>query len=317
VLRLFNALKSLKLALALIAYLAITGILVALVQPQGYDKAFYYSSFPPLVADLVVRTGFSDFYGSALFLIPAFLFFANLSACSAERFARELKKGSARRHGPDILHLGLILLLVGAVLGQAAKQSHPAWAGSVRLGVGEAVELPNGRLLSLKKLTSERYPDGRPKDWVSTVELSQGGKALVPAYEIRVNHPLRMGALSVFQASYGAERVLELVGPAGDKRSLAAGEYLVQGEARFLLMSVDLDGGSAVVREEGPGGSRMMSLGVGSRLGDFIVAGARQAELSGLQAAYDPFYPLVIAALVLIALGAFITFARRLGDIKA
>src|SRR5208337_3560392 len=108
-----TALKSVRLALALITYFVMTGILASLV-PQGRDVSFYYSSLPVPLAALIVETGFRDFYGSVLFLVPAFLFFANLSVCSAYRFARELKKGRAGRHGPDILHLGLVLLLLGA-----------------------------------------------------------------------------------------------------------------------------------------------------------------------------------------------------------
>jgi cytochrome c biogenesis protein len=289
---LLKALKSVRLALILIAYLAVTGILASLV-PQG-----------------------SNFYGSLLFLVPAFLFFANLIACSTDRFVRELKKGRARRHGPDILHLGLILLVIGAAFGQSAKQSHPSWQGFARLGVGDAVELPNGRILALVALDKERYPDGRPKDWISTVEVRQVGRILSPSYKIRVNHPLRMGTLSIYQASYGTERVLELIGPSGAKRSLAAGEYIDAADGRLMLMSVDAESGIAIARKEDSSGARTISLTAGSKIGAFTLGGAKVVELSGLQAAYDPAYPIVIAALVIIVLGIFITFARKLGDSK-
>jgi cytochrome c biogenesis protein ResB len=129
--KLFAALRSVKLAIILIAYLAVSGIVVSITD----------------------RT--QNFYGSAYFLAPAFLFFANLATCTAARFARELKRGKARRHGPDILHLGLIVLLLGAVFGQVARQVRPDWQGIVRLGKGEAVELPGGRLLKLIGLERE------------------------------------------------------------------------------------------------------------------------------------------------------------------
>ena len=313
--QLFKALKSVKLALILIAYLVITGILASLL-PQGRESSFYYSTLSVLAADLVVKSGFAHFYGSILFLLPAFLFFANLSACSADRFLRELKKGAARRHGPDILHLGLILLLVGAVLGQAAKQSHPSWEGFARLAVGEAVQLPNGKLLTVLELASERYPDGRPKDWISTVELRQAGKVLLQNYKIRVNHPLRMGAFSIYQSSFGTERVLELLDRSGARRSLAAGEYVEDGATRLTLMSVDLVSGIAIAREETDQGERTISIAPGSKLGSLTVAEAKEVELSGLQASYDPAYPLVLLAFVVIALGAFLTFARKIGELK-
>jgi cytochrome c biogenesis protein ResB len=315
----FKALRSLKLAIVLIAYLATTGILASLL-PQGRDAAYYRSTLPPFAAEIVVRTGFSNFFGSLLFLIPALLFFANLSACASDRLVRELKKDrEKRRHGPDILHLGLILLVLSAVFGQVAKQGHPDWQGFVRLGKGEAVELPGGRLLLLKALRAERYADGRPKDWISSVELRKGGELLLPSYEIRVNHPLRLGSLSIYQSSYGTERALDLRGPSGERRSLAAGESIDMDSGKLMLMSVDVDAGVAIAREESlpgsPGASeaRTIALKKGSKIGIFSVEGTEELELSGLMASYDPAFPAILASLLVAALGICITFARKLG----
>jgi cytochrome c biogenesis protein ResB len=268
-----------------------------------------------------VRTGFSHFYGSLLFLVPALLFFANLSACAAGRLVGEMKKPRARRrHGPDLLHLGLILLVVSAVAGQAAKQGQPDAQGFVRLGAGEAVQLPGGRLLLLKSLRAEAYADGRPRDWVSRVEVWKGGALLAPAYEIRVNHPLRLGSLSIYQSSYGAERALKLRSPSGETRSLVAGESMDDDSGRLMLMSVDLDAGSAIAREEpkagGTGAARTIGLSAGSRIGAFTVEGVEELALSGLMASYDPAFPAVLASLLIAALGICLTFAQKLGGTK-
>jgi cytochrome c biogenesis protein ResB len=320
---LFGALRSLKLAVALIAYLAATGVLSTFL-PQGREAAYYYATLPRFAADAVVKTGFSNFYGSLLFLVPAFAFFANLSACAADRLVRETKKAKAfRRRGPDILHLGLILLILSILFGQVAKLGHPEAQGYVRLGVGEAVGLSGGRLLVLRKLRAERYADGRPKDWVSEVELRQGDKVLLPSYEIRVNHPLRLGGLSVYQSSYGTERALDLKGPSGETRSLAAGESIDTPSGRTVLMSVDVGAGVALAREEpapgaaAPAEARIVSLRSGSMIGPFAVEGMEELALSGLMASYDPAFPAILASLAISALGMCITFARRLGEIKA
>jgi cytochrome c biogenesis protein ResB len=311
-----KALKSMRLALVLIAYIAVTGILASLL-PQGRESSFYYSIMPAPLARLVLFSGFDDFYGSLPFLIPALLFFANLAACSADRFSRELKKGKARRHGPDIIHLGLILLLLGAVFGQVARQTHPSWQGFARLGNGDAARLPDGRLLVIKSLQNLKYPDGRDKDWISTVEVSEAGKTLISSYEIRVNHPLRMGSLSIFQAAFGSERVLELTGPAGSARNLAVGEYIDAADGRLTLTSIDPEGGTAIASEEGAGGSKTISLVAGSEIGSFTVEGVGEAELSGLRVTYNPFYPVILAAFAIVGVGVFITFARKLGELEA
>jgi cytochrome c biogenesis protein ResB len=318
-----KSLRSLKLTFALLCFLLVSGILASLL-PQGNEASYYYSTLPPFLAGLAVKTGFSDFYRSFLFLIPALLFFANLSACAADRLVREFKKERAkRRHGPDILHLGLILLILSAVFSQAAKLSRPDSQGFVRLGKGEAVELPDGRLLAVLDLRADRYADGRPKDWVSRVEVRKDGKILVPSYEIRVNHPLRLGSLSIFQSSYGSERVLVLSGPSGVNRSLAAGESIETESKRIVLMSVDSATGTAVAREEPlvpapkaaeASETRLIRLTKGSMMGPFTIAGTDELALSGLMASYDPAFPAILASLLISALGIFITFARKFGE---
>ena len=127
-----------RLAIGLIAYLAVTCILATLV-PQGLADDEYRAMYPKIVAQLVVQTGFGGFFGSILFIIPAFLFFANLSACTVKRFVRELRKKAGRRHGPDILHVGLMALVIGSIWSFSGHQQ-----GSVTLAPGDGVNLPDG-----------------------------------------------------------------------------------------------------------------------------------------------------------------------------
>ena len=56
-------LRSMRLALILIAYLAATGVLATLV-PQGREPEFYAGAYPKLVADLILSSGFSSFFRS-------------------------------------------------------------------------------------------------------------------------------------------------------------------------------------------------------------------------------------------------------------
>jgi cytochrome c biogenesis protein ResB len=146
------------------------------------------------------------------------------------------------------------------------------------------------------------------------VEVSRSGAVLVPAFQIRVNHPLRLGSLSIYQASFGPERVLELEGPAGERRSLAAGERIDAPGGSIMLMSLDLDSGKALARVEGSSGPRTLSLGPGSKLGAFTVEKAEEVELSGLRASFAPEYPVVILGFALSALGISITLARKLRE---
>jgi hypothetical protein len=42
----------------------------------------------------------------------------------------------------------------------------------------------------------------------------------------------------------------------------------------------------------------------------------RDVDISGLQAVVDPGFPVVLAALALVTVGLFLTFARKIGDMQ-
>lgn len=106
----WKLLKSIKLAIVLIVVIGAGSILATLL-PQGASSRAYF--------------------GSALFLVPVALFFLNLSACTISRLRRELGKKTRRRHGPDILHLGLLLLIIGGIITSTARKE-----GLVMLAAG-------------------------------------------------------------------------------------------------------------------------------------------------------------------------------------
>ncbi|HTX71522.1 MAG TPA: cytochrome c biogenesis protein ResB, partial [Rectinemataceae bacterium] len=206
--------RSVRLAVVLIVYMAIFSLLASLI-PQSQDRSFYAAHFPAPLAWIITGSGFSAFFRSPLFLVPAGLFFINLAVCTVDRFLRELKK-QERRHGPDILHVGILLLCIGGLVSFEGRQS-----GSVLLSNGDAVRLSTDRVLEMTDFAYRAYPDGRPEDWTSTVRLYSGSKVEIPSYAIRVNHPLRLGLLSIYQVSHEIQRALVLQDSQGGVHSLA------------------------------------------------------------------------------------------------
>ncbi len=204
--RILGFFKSMRLAVALIAILA-AGSALATVVPQGLRSEEYIAGYGRTLGGILVGSGMSRYFRSPLFLAPAFLFFANLSACSVDRLIRELRKKGRRRHGPDLLHLGLMLLVIGALLSFSGRRE-----GAVSLAEGEVAGLPDGRLLRMDRIDYLAYEDGRPRDWISRVTVLRDGKAEIEGYSIRVNNPLRLGGVALYQSSYGIEGGVERSG---------------------------------------------------------------------------------------------------------
>jgi hypothetical protein len=308
--RLLQTLKSVKLAVVLIAYLAVAGMLATLV-PQGLEADFYAGAYPKLLAEVVVQSGFTRFFTSLAFLLPSFLFFANLAACSIDRFLREIRRTGKRRHGPDVLHLGLLVLVVGAVLSFSGRQE-----GAISLSKGDRVEMPDGRILVLADFSYRTYPDGRPLDWTSTVDVEKDGRAEVRGFPIRVNHPLRLGGMSIYQVSHATERQLAVRDPAGTEHLLPQGGQAEHGGMALYYMAPEQGTGRAVVRLTRNSGAEVLRLAPGQEAEGFAVTGFRDVDVTGLEAVVDPGYPVVLAALALVTVAAFFTLARKIGDMK-
>ncbi|MBL8966535.1 MAG: cytochrome c biogenesis protein ResB [Spirochaetaceae bacterium] len=309
--KLLSFFTSMRLAIVLIAYLALAGTLATFV-PQGEEPAFYASRYPRLLAALVVDSGFSGFFRSWLFILPAFLFFANLSACTIRRLSREIGKKERRRHGPDLLHFGLMILVVGSILSFSGREE-----GFVRLAEGDAVELPGGGLLRLERFEHERYADGRPLEWTSEVSVSGDAARKVEAYPIRVNHPLRLGRYAVYQVSHDVEPVLAVLGPGGAAGSLARGEELEAGGFSLLFLGAEDGGtGALVLLKDAAGPGKSFRVAAGEAVGPFRIATLAVRDLSGLKAVADPGYLVVLVGLLIAAAGMFFTFIRKIKDFR-
>ncbi|MEW6387284.1 MAG: cytochrome c biogenesis protein ResB [Thermodesulfobacteriota bacterium] len=117
--------------------------------------------------------------------------------------------GRFRPLGPYIIHLALLLILVGGVLGKF-------WGltGSLALGQGETAQTfvkdprrPEQALnfqVRLDRFQVRFYPSGVPEEYRSDLTFLQDGREVRRAI-CRVNDPVSFGGLTFYQSSYGAQ----------------------------------------------------------------------------------------------------------------
>lgn len=110
------------------------------------------------------------------------------------------RKGVAGLFGPEIVHLGLIIIILGGLISALFS-----YRTTLALIEGETAEIPGKNFsLRLDKFTTEYYPDGSIKDWKSTVSIIKNDRVNTQAV-IEVNHPFSYGGLSFYQMSYGQD----------------------------------------------------------------------------------------------------------------
>ncbi len=313
---LYRFLKSTRVAVVLI--LVITGLsLVATLVPQGRPDAWYQARYGALLYALIRTLGMESFFRSILFLVPVAFFTINLGVCAVDRLVRRARQRATRRFGPDLVHIGLLVLIAGGLVTALGRQET-----TLTLSEGETAAITPAYTLSLLSFQYLRYPDGSPQEWISTVKVVHDGKEEVPSYPIEVNHPLRLPGMSVYQASWDVTGTLHLADQAGAAvmPPPVPGDYFQQGDSKWVFARFEkAEDAWTVVFEQYRDTTRLASrsLRPGDTIGPFTVKGIEATQITGLKAVRDPGGAPFLAAAVLIVAGLALTFIQKRGDTAA
>lgn len=143
-----------------------------------------------------------------------------------------------------LLHIGFLL----AVASLALKAIFMPPRMQVALRPGESAALQDG-VLALKRFSVPKYPDGKPRQYVSDVHMlsmanadgAGGGQPQAEHASISVNHPLRWNGWWIYQNSYDSAHesytVLEAVRDPFLPLATLAGLLLLLGAATCAVSS--------------------------------------------------------------------------------
>ncbi|HAK46974.1 MAG TPA: hypothetical protein DCO79_13795 [Spirochaeta sp.] len=308
--RLPAVLTSMKTAVILLSIMIILSIAGSLI-PQGKELSFYAMKYGDFWGGFIIAAHLNNFFRSWLFLSFSALFFINLASCSILRLFRRLKRRDPLRPGPDIIHLSLLLIIILGVFVLFTRQET-----TVMLAPGESFTLPDNAVIRLASFEIEYYEDGRPKDWISRLELTAGDISTESLVE--VNKPLKYGAYRVFQNFYDLR-------PHAAVRS-SSGEYELEGQdglatdagAVYLMDIREIDDESVGIffftEDAESSDYDELHLKTGDEFRGLTITDLYVSEFSGLLVVYQPGAKLIIAVLLLFCAGLALTFYQKLGD---
>jgi len=327
--KLYDALRSLKLAIFLLALIALFAIVGGIV-PQNNPTSFYLERFSSLGARLILALGLYHVFSSVPFLFVVALFAMNLTVCTLHRLSNEFSKPLRKRqHGPDILHIGLLILIFGGILTARTRTET-----LVNLRRGESTDLPDGSKLVLIDLIYEKYADGRPKSWESVVAIDsasngritgKSGSETSAQRSIKVNAPFRGKGYSIYQQDWHNVQQVELSDAMGLRFQLEPGDREAFDGGFLLFMTtenaISTDAPSAAQSQNAiflleKGGKRtVVKSSPGTSIGPFTYQGIIDQSVSGLALVSDRGYPFVAAGFALVILGLFLTYFKKLKGI--
>ena len=314
--RLLRLLYSVKLTVILLVLLTLVAV-VGGVLPQGGAAEMYGRMLPAPFAGAVLLLGLDHTFSSPLFFILAGFFLLNLGACTVRRMGRQRRLNRKRRNiGPDMLHLGILVLAVGALITAAGRREQ-----TVFFTPGEAATIGGEYRIEMTDFEYQRYESGAPKDWISTVRVERGGEPIREKVEIEVNEPLRIGPYTVYQVSHDRRPVARFSDGETRELRIIAGHRARLGGGTITFAAVPEGGGQEEPREglfvlqEGAQRSSLR-IAVGETLRGLELRSLASAPISGLKVARDPGYTVVLAGFALAALGLAVTYIGKIARLK-
>ncbi|MBT7632262.1 MAG: cytochrome c biogenesis protein ResB, partial [Desulfobacula sp.] len=248
------------------------------------------------------------------------------------------EKGRWTRMGIYIVHLSILLLLVGAVIGSLF-----GFKANMNLDEGETsatafiakkrVPINLGFSIRCNDFDVKFYDTGAPEEFTSNLTIIENGKESFTK-DIRVNHPLRYKGINIFQSSYGSgkpDRVVFDIIRRSDKsvisKTIKIGEEIQlpedQGtfELQGFLQNYDFQGnflGEAFIGKITQNDNKSVQIALPikfpsfdrMRKGEFafIVKKYEQKHYTGLQITKDPGVWYVYSGFLLMIIGCWITF---------
>jgi len=248
------------------------------------------------------------------------------------------EKGRWTRFGVYTVHLSVVLLLIGGLIGSIF-----GFDGYVNIGEGESIQAIRLRnkpqmmqldfAVRCDDFDVSFYDTGAPKEFRSTLTVMEQGRAVLTK-DIIVNDPLRYKGISFYQSSYGNipsnEVVLSFASTKTGKvyknnaklnQPMQLPEQLGTFEIKNFLQSAEFRGnpiGEAYIGLLTPAGGDPVQVTLPLRFptfdkmrkGNLVIAVVEHLPrfYTGLQVAKDPGVWVVYSGFILMIIGCYITF---------
>lgn len=229
------------------------------------------------------------------------------------------RKGVIGRAGPPLVHLGIILLMIGATVGVLNGTKLERFLAPGRSLEIVSINKQNELTLKLKEFAIERDPAGRPEQFRSKLELYGPNQENI-FKEISVNHPLRFRGITIYQADWSLAALTIQVGNSPKlqfplKNLEELGDQIwgvaiptTKESTNPILLTISNEKGPVKVFDENgsaltilwPGGDPKNINGLDLRVIDIIPS-------SGILLKRDPGVPIVYSGFAITLIGGFLS----------
>jgi len=228
------------------------------------------------------------------------------------------RQGVIGRLGPILIHLGMILLMIGATYGSLNGKTIEKF-----IVPGRSIDLLNnneeiGLTIELQKFKIERDPQGRAEQYRSLINVIEPN-GIIEEKEISVNYPLRYKGLTLYQADWSLAAITIQI-ENSPKLQIPIKSIPELGEQVWgtiiptkkdgkepILLTVESELGPVSIYDND--GSRIASLSINKEeeVKETLIKVINVIPSSGLLLKRDPGVPLVYTSFAIILIGGLLS----------
>lgn len=301
-------LRSIRFFFLIAALLVVFAGLASLI-PQNIGEEAYTARYGVTTSGFILAIGLDRFYRSPLFFILGGLLELNLLACTIPRLARRLRHRQTRlfSFAPDVIHLGLAVLIVGGVVTFAFRDEaeFTGTVGQTFSHAGVTVVATGAR-----ELVDD---EGVVLSW--EIDLRHDGQTRTVA----INDPTGIGDYRAYFRHFQERAIAELRFSMADAEALTlrAGEGLQARDGTVLTFEGLAEDGDGLFRVDYPDEeTERLKAEAGAEIFDLIFRPAGVETVVGFRLARDPGRPVLLAGFIVLAVGLGMFAAQKLLDRK-
>ena len=224
------------------------------------------------------------------------------------------RQGVIGRLGPILIHLGMILLMIGATYGSLNGKTIEKF-----LAPGRSIDLVNnnkesGLIIELENFKIERDPQGRAEQYRSIVNITEPNGEN-QSKEISVNYPLRYKGLTLYQADWSIAAITIEIGNS-PKLQIPVNSITELGDQVWgtvipttkdgkepILLTVNSETGPVKIYDEDGIFITNLNINNKAKVKNNFIKIVNIIPSSGLLLKYDPGVPLVYTSFAIIIVG--------------
>ena len=224
------------------------------------------------------------------------------------------RQGVIGRLGPILIHLGMILLMIGATYGSLNGKTIEKF-----LAPGRSIDLVNnnkesGLIIELENFKIERDPQGRAEQYRSIVNIKEPNGEN-QSKEISVNYPLRYKGLTLYQADWSIAAITIEIGNS-PKLQIPVNSITELGDQVWgtvipttkdgkepILLTVNSETGPVKIYDEDGIFITNLNINNKAKVKNNFIKIVNIIPSSGLLLKYDPGVPLVYTSFAVIIVG--------------